>query len=347
MRRSLSGARSSEPVSAAKPTMTGRGSVSRARAPTSARMSSVGSSSRVIALAAGELGGRGARRAEVGDGRGHDEDVRVVLEDGVDDGAAHGGGGLGARRPGAACGSGTSTRPATIVTRAPRARAASAIATPILPVLRLPMNRTGSMASAVPPALTTTWRPSRSASRTGAVRGGRAAGSGCAHGRSPMAATTASTISGRSARRPMPDCPDASEPISGGTSAYPKSRCRRSTLSRVARWVHMSPSIAGATTTGAEVARQAAVTVSLAIPFAIAPSQRAVAGAITSASAVSATTMCPIRRSGSRPRTSVSTAWPERASKVSGPTNAAADGVSMTMTSAPSARRRRTSSTAL
>ncbi len=42
-------------------------------------------------------------------------------------------------------------------------------------------------------------------------------------------------------------------------------------MSRVARCVHMSPSMAGATTTGALVARQAAVTVSFAIPFAIEP----------------------------------------------------------------------------
>ena len=55
----------------------------------------------------------------------------------------------------------------------------------------------------------------------------------------------------------------------------------RSTLARVAGCVHMSPSIAGANTTGAEVARQVATTVSLAMPFAIAPSQRAVAGATT------------------------------------------------------------------
>ena len=109
----------------------------------------------------------------------------------------------------------------------------------------------------------------------------------------------------------------------------------------------MSPSIAGANTTGAAVARQVAVTASFAMPFAIAPSQRAVAGATTIASAVSATTMCPIRWSGSRPRTSVSTACRERAPNVSGPTNVAADGVSITTTSAPSARSSRTSSTAL
>ena len=47
----------------------------------------------------------------------------------------------------------------------------------------------------------------------------------------------------------------------------------------------MSPSIAGATTTGADVARQVAVTTSPARPLAIAPSQCAVAGATTIASA--------------------------------------------------------------
>ena len=89
------------------------------------------------------------------------------------------------------------------------------------------------------------------------------------------------------------------------------------------------------------------MTASFAMPFAIAPSQRAVAGATTIASAVSATTMCPMRWSGSSPRTSVSTACRDSAWNVSGPTNVAADGVSITTTSAPSARSSRTSSTAL
>jgi hypothetical protein len=125
---------------------------------------------------------------------------------------------LSARTIVASVGSGTSTRPATIVTRAPRAIAASAIATPILPLLRLPMYLTGSIASAVPPALTTRWRPSRSGSRTGATRAGRTAGSGARTGRPAIIATTASTISDGSASRPTPDWPDASDPISGGTS---------------------------------------------------------------------------------------------------------------------------------
>ena len=107
--------------------------------------------------------------------------------------------------------------PTTSVTRAPRARAASARATPILPVERLPMNRTGSIGSAVPPALITTVRPSRSASWDSPTSGGRSAGSGARIARSPMAATTASTMAWVSARRPRPVCPLASGPASGST----------------------------------------------------------------------------------------------------------------------------------
>ena len=88
--------------------------------------------------------------------------------------------------------------PATRVTAAPRSRAASAIATPIFPLERLPMKRTGSIGSRVPPALTTTRTPSRSPAR--------------ANSRS-----TASTIVGGSARRPTPVRPLASAPTSGST----------------------------------------------------------------------------------------------------------------------------------
>ena len=133
----------------------------------------------------------------------------------------------------------------------------------------------------------------------------------------------------------------------GARSGSRSRRRRRATLVRVAGCVHMSPSIAGATTTGAEDARHVAVTTSPARPLAIAPSQCAVAGATTMASAVSATTMWPIRPSGRRASRSVSTGWRDSAANVSGPTNRAADGVSITAVSAPSARRARTSSTAL
>ena len=86
-----------------------------------------------------------------------------------------------------------------------------------MPVERLPMKRTGSIGSRVPPAVTTTWRPARSASRATEVSGGRAAGSAARTGRSPTAATTASTMAAVSARRPTPDCPDASGPLAGST----------------------------------------------------------------------------------------------------------------------------------
>jgi len=122
-----------------------------------------------------------------------------------------------ARTTRASAGAATLIWPAMRVTRAPRARAASAMATPILPVERLPMNRTGSMASAVPPAVTTMWRPSRSASCAGATTGGRIAGDAARTGRSPTAATTASTIRGNAASRPTPVWPLASGPASGST----------------------------------------------------------------------------------------------------------------------------------
>ena len=79
----------------------------------------------------------------------------------------------------------------------------------------------------------------------------------------------------------------------------------------------------------------------------MAASQCAVAGATTIASALSASTMCPIRPSGVSSRSSVSTGWRDSAANDSGPTNRAADGESMTATSAPSAVSSRSSSTAL
>ena len=93
----------------------------------------------------------------------------------------------------------------------------------------------------------------------------------------------------------------------------------------------MSPSIAGATTTGRR--RREAPWRSPRRrdrPPAIAASQWAVAGATTIASALSAMTMWPMRRSGSRSSTSVSTGWRDRAANDSGPTKRVADGVSMT-----------------
>ena len=230
LRRSLSAARSSEPVSAANPTRTGTGcSGSRVAAPslsrpwairaTSARRSGVDSSSERQVVGARELGLGGGDRPEVGHGRGHDQGVE-----------AGGGGwtlGRGAAARRAARRSSRPGRPWPRAADRPRrsrrrpspARRGRArprrSPTPIRPVERLPMKRTGSIASRVPPAVTTTWRPARSASRAGPTRGGRAAGSGARTADAATAATTASTIAPSSASRPIPSWPDASGPRSG------------------------------------------------------------------------------------------------------------------------------------
>ena len=109
----------------------------------------------------------------------------------------------------------------------------------------------------------------------------------------------------------------------------------------------MSPSMAGATTTGADVARQMAVTTSSARPAAMAASQRAVAGATTTRSAVSAATMCPMRESASSSRGSSWTLRRVSVSSVNGPRNWAAEWVMAAWTSAPAAIRARASSAAL
>jgi hypothetical protein len=100
----------------------------------------------------------------------------------------------------------------------------------------------------------------------------------------------ASTIRSVAASRPWPTCPDAKGPTSGSTIRAPSSRSL-ATLRRVAGCAYISPSIAGATTSGAFDARHVAVMTSSVRPFAIAAIQRAVAGATTIASAVSAATM--------------------------------------------------------
>ena len=78
----------------------------------------------------------------------------------------------------ASAGKVTDVMPWTSVTLAPRATAAAAMATPIRPVERLPMKRTGSMGSAVPPAVTTTCHPARSWAWAGSLGGGHSASSG-------------------------------------------------------------------------------------------------------------------------------------------------------------------------
>ena len=144
------------PVSAAKPTSTGRAAAAVA--------AQLGEQIRVRRqrqrqrLPAGEraprqLAGDRRRRAKVGDGGGHDHDVggggaaapsaRPHLLGGLDVDRASRPRPASAARPGRR----------SSVTRAPRAAAAAAIAKPIFPDDRLPRKRTSSIGSRVGPAV--------------------------------------------------------------------------------------------------------------------------------------------------------------------------------------------------
>jgi hypothetical protein len=105
--------------------------------------------------------------------------------------------------------------------------------------------------------------------------------------------------------------------------------------------------MAGATTTGARVARRTVVSRSSAMPAAILPMTSAVAGATTSTSAVSASRMCPISDSCVRLNVSVATGFRDRACSVRGVTNCCAPAVMTTCTRAFRPTSRRTASHAL
>ena len=238
----------------------------------------------------------------------------------------------------AASGSGNLVRPGMSVTLAPRARAASAMATPIRPGAAVADEPDGvdGLGGATRrdhdvPAI----EVRRAARRQRA--GGRACGPAARTGRPPTASTTASTMRGSSARRPEPDCPEASGPNSGAHDPVAEVSLRRATLARVAGCVHMSPSIAGATTTGRRSRGRRRSRRRSRCRW---PSRPASGRSRRDDDRVGA---CPRRRCGrsagrgAAPARRSRPAWRDRASSVSGPTNAVAEGVSSTGTSAPSA----------
>ena len=346
MRRSLSAARSSEPVSAANPTRTGAGrGLPRASPVTSADdPADLGQDVRRRlqlerqALAAGQLRRRpGAVGPEVGDGGGHDQ--RVERGPAVGSASVPRSGGRASRpstRHGRPCARprqvARSTVPTMSVTRAPRSSAASAIATPILPVERLPMKRTGSIGSARAAGGHDDVPARQVGLADGCDDGGRRGGVRRADRparRRPRRRHR--RYRGSSARRPTPVWPEASGPLVGLDDRVPEVVAQPAR-----RWrgspdgVHISPSIAGATTTGAEVARTGRGHDVAGQPGR--PSRRASA---RSPGRRRSRRRCRRRRCGrsgrpgrsaedvrSRPRGGV------RASNVSGATNCAAEGVS-------------------
>ena len=139
------------------------------------------------------------------------------------------------------------------------------------------MTRTGSMGSWVPPALTTMVRPVRSPVR-------------------PRVAEMWPSRSMGSTRRPMPTRPDARRPGAGPAMATPRWRSF-SRFSCVAGWAYISASMAGATSSGAEVAMTVVVKGSSARPTASLAMQLTVAGAMTTMSARRARATCSLANS--------------------------------------------------
>src|SRR5690606_5682389 len=158
--------------------------------------------------------------------------------------------------------------------------------------------------------------------------------------------TRACTIATGSRMRPGPDSPSASGPSSGPMTCTPRSRSV-AMLACVAGCSHMRWFMAGATATGAVVARHRVATRSSARPWASLAMVLAVAGATITCCAQRASSRWPIAASAPASHSEVRTGRCDAAWKVWAPTNRCAASVIATCTVAPASRRRRTSSTAL
>jgi hypothetical protein len=148
--------------------------------------------------------------------------------------------------------------PETSCTCAPASAAARAMAWPILPELRLVMPRTGSIASKVGPAVTSTRLPASTPL--------------------PNSPETASWISTGSSMRPGPTSPQACSPASGPRMSTPSVRSW-ARLRWVAACAHISRFIAGATASRQVRARQRVASRSSARPWARRARKSAEAGA--------------------------------------------------------------------
>ena len=156
----------------------------------------------------------------------------------------------------------------------------------------------------------------------------------------------------RFGQRPLPVMPQARGPFSGGTTLTPRPS-RISMLARVAGCSHIFTFIAGATITGAWVAKNRVVRKSSASPWANFASMLAVAGATTRASVDCASPMCSMEESRSpsslpgEGHNPVITLWPVREAKVNGVMNFWAASVITTCTSSAWRCKARTNSAAL
>ena len=235
---------------------------------------------------------------------------------------------------------GSDTLAATTVTLAPRRLAASASANPIRPEERLPMKRTASIGSRVPPALTSTFTPRSEA---------------------PPASTpsTASSSAGGSGSRPTPNSPgEPSGPTPGSSTATPRAR-KTPRLAWVAGCSYIALFMAGATISGRRQANAAAVSRLSARPEASFASVSAVAGATRYTSARSTSARCEsgacsgsgspgnTPRNGSGSHSVTSTGAPVIPAKEAVPTNRVDASVCTTRTLCPAFSASRVNSRAL
>ena len=233
-------------------------------------------------------------------------------------------------------GVGRCTGPATSVTSAPASRAARAIEKPILPLDRLVMPRTGSIASKVGPAVISRRRPAR--------------------GFGASAATSSSTMASGSIMRPSPISPQAWAPASTPSTCAPSAAIWRR-LRCVAGCAHISRFIAGATISGtgrasaaplaSGRARQVRLSRSSARPWARRAMKSALAGATSTASAPRVRLLCGMPLGSRASQVSSATGWPESACIVSAVMKCSAPAVIATRTSAPALTSRRASSALL
>src|SRR5215472_185182 len=189
------------------------------------------------------------------------------------------------------------------------------------------MNRTGSIGSRVPPALTTTRRPARS------------------HRVRPAATASARNRTAAPGSRPAPTWPLARRPASGSTTANPNRRSA-ATFSPTAGLAHIASFMAGATTTGQRAASTVAATRSSACPWVRRATRSAVAGATSATRAQSPSSTCGSGGPSAANR-SVWTGRPVRPWNVAGPTNRVAAAVIATRTSHPAWTSRETTSATL
>ena len=223
-------------------------------------------------------------------------------------------------------GPGTSMFAATSVTSAPRRGGRRRGRRPAGRDERLPRKRTGSSGSRVPPAVTTTCRPARSA------RGGRRPARG------PRRA-----ISSGSAIRPGPVSAPVSRPAAGSETWTPRARSV-ATFATVAGCCHISVCIAGASSDRAARASSVVLSRSSARPCAARASRSAVAGATRSRGRPAGRAATCAHLGDALEEVGGHRLAATGPPSVGRPTNSSAASVGTTWTSCPASRSRRRSS---